>query len=81
MQEEEHFGLVQTMSQLKGELATNESDVLDMQTRVEKIQRANGDPDSIFDEDKTEKAKAMKELDEKLIENEAELNKIIGEIE
>lgn len=51
-----------------------------MQTRVEKISRANGDPDSVFDEDNTEKAKAMKELDEKLVESEAELDKITNEI-
>ena len=71
--------MVQSVSQLKSELSNHESDVLEMQTRLEKIQR-NGDPDSFFDEDNTHKAKAMKELDQQLADSEQELAKITGEI-
>jgi hypothetical protein len=50
-----------------------------MQTRVEKIRRTE-DPDSFFDEDNTHKAKAMRELEEKLQESEADLERISSEI-
>ena len=66
-QEDAHFQLFNTVSQLKTEVANSENDIFDMQGKLEKLGRATDisaeGPDS---SSTTHKAQAIRELDENM---------------
>ena len=75
-QEEQHFSLFNTVSQLKTEVGNYEHDILDMQGQLEKL-GAELDEDGQID---SFKAKAKRELDEKTDALEAEKQRVTEEI-
>ena len=79
-QEDAHFQLFNTVSQLKTEVANSENDIFDMQGKLEKLGRAATDT-SAEGPDATHKAKAIRELDENMNVLEEEKTKVAGEIE
>ena len=78
-QEDAHFQLFNTVSQLKTEVANSENDIFDMQGKLEKLGRATDI--SAEGPDATHKAKAKRELDENMNVLEDEKIKVAGEIE
>ena len=77
-QEDAHFQLFNTVSQLKTEVANSENDIFDMQGKLEKLGRAT--EISAEGPDSTHKAKAIRELDENMNALEEEKIKIANEI-
>ena len=77
-QEEQHFELFNTMNQLKAEVANSENEIFDIQGKLEKLGRATDIQAEGID---SHKAKARRELDEKINLYEEEKVRVKGEIE
>ena len=74
-QEEQHFALFQTVAQLKTQVANTETEILDMEGRLEKPGKA----DMAAAASDSHKAKAARELDERTHALEAEKTRIEAE--
>ena len=77
-QEEAHFEVFNNVSQLKTEVANTETDIFDIQGKLEKLGMAT---DFSADAPETSKAKAKRELDEQLSAVEEEKNRLASEID